>query len=383
MKRAIGLILAVMTLLMSVSLAEDLSALTDDELKALILDAFEELQNRGLSYDPETAVSVLADEAFTYRVAEFYSLWSGNDLDGMLELCDPAWKAEQENPKTSLFAILANRTPLGFTVEAPHDEADGTRTSAVTALMDRHTGKEPEAYRCNILMKKAKDGLWYVDPRCLMTYEKVDGYTQDKPEPEPEENDWSVDETLQFTLLFYVPQGGGYYHLNQNCPRVAEHFLPMKGVFAYQDLNYDEYKDLQPCEVCGAPPRDYAPAELTGFILKIYDESGLGNVSYLRTDIYMDGELLGFICSCPDDGEDFYRFPIDMGIPEQEGSLHIELFYGVSEAAPEDAILSVLTGDPAEEHTLTMLDLAPEAGKTYCMTLEPDGGDGYKLTPAE
>ena len=383
MKKIVCLILAIMMLSASFALAEDLSAMTDEELKALILDAFEELQSRGQNYDPETAVSVLADEAFADRVWEFYSFWHANDLDHMLDLCDPAWKELQENPKTALFALLANRTPLSMSIESFHDETDGTRTAVVTARIDRHNGKDPGDYRHTVVMKKAEDGQWYLDPRCLQTYEPVEGFLWETPTQEPAAYDWSADETLPYTLMYYVPEGGEYYHLDENCRMVAEKYRPMRGSFIYQNLNYDEYKDLKPCEVCGAPPRDYAPTELTGFFLKIYDHSGLEDVSYLRANVYKDDRLQFFICSCPDAGDDFYRFFFDTDTAEDLKKMRIEFFYGVSDLPPEEAILSVMSGTFAEEHQLLTQDFAAEAGKTYCLNLEVDGQNGFKLVQAE
>ena len=380
MKKIIALILAAMLLFASFALAENLSAMTDEELKALILDAFEELQNRGNNYDPETVVSVLKDEAIADRISAFYIRWGLNDLDGMLEICDPAWKEEQENAKTALFAILANRTPVSFSVEAFHEETDGTRTALATALMDRHNGKEPVNYRNNVVLKKAADGQWYVDPRCLLTYEPIDGYTWDLPEPTPAETDWSEEETLLNTLLFYVPEGGEYYHLDENCRRVAEKYLPMKGIFTYWELNYDEYKDLKPCAICGAPSRDYAPTELTGFFMKIFDKTGLEKISYLRADVYVGDERRDLTYTYPKEGEDFYRF---LFVPEELTEMSIRFSYGVSDLAPEDAALEMLRGAPVEEHELLTLNFIPEGGKTYCLNLEANSEGGFALTPAE
>lgn len=383
MRKIIGLILAIMMLSASFAHAENLSAMTDEELKALILDAFEELQNRGNRYDPETAVSVFMDEAFANRVAEFYSCWGANDLDHMLDVCDPAWKEQQENPKLALFTLLKGMIPLSFIIEPFHDEADGTRSAVVTARIDRNNRKDPSDYRFTVVLKKAKDGQWYLDPLCLQTYEPAENVSWEMPTQEPAEYDWSADETLLYTLMYFVPEGGEYYHLDENCKRVAEKYLPMSGIFTYQDLNYDEYKNLKPCDVCGAPPRDYAPTELTGFFMKIYDNSGLENVSYLRADVYQDDKLKYFTCSCPDTGEDFYRFFFDTDTAEDPKKMRIEFSYGISDLPPEEAILSVMSGTPPEEHKLLTQDIAAEGGKTYCLSLEADDKNGFTLVQAE
>lgn len=184
----------------------------------------------------------------------------------------------------------------------------------------------------------------------------------------------------QDTVLYYHPDGGQYYHVDENCQTVNPRFQPLQGMFFYRELNYEEYRDLQPCNVCGAPGRDQAPENPAGFLLKVYDRSGLANVSYLRIDYYAGEEQLGFLCSCPDNGEDFYRFPIEVSRPEDLKAMKLELSYGSSDLPPEEAILQVLSGVPAEKHPLLTLDWAAESGKTYSMNLVPGS---WLLEPVE
>ena len=370
MKKLMGIVLAMMILFACAALADDLSSLTDEELTALQSDVNAEMVRRGLA---EGIPATAEDDAFVKRVIGFFSFWSVNDLDGMTDYCDPDWKAAQENSRTALFAILANRTPLTAEVVQLFDEAGGTRRIDMDSLIDRHNGKDPEHYRLSLLMKKAEDGEWYLDPECLRTYELV--------ELPPEEQ--TEEESLMNTLLSYVPNGGEKYHLDQNCPAVNEKYLPMEDCFAYWELNMDEYKDLEPCNVCGAPSREKAPTDLPYFLLKIYDRSGIEKVSYLRTDYYVGDEYRGFCCSCPNEGEDFFRFPLGADSLEELKDLRVEFSYGVSDLAPEDAILEVMKGTAMEEHPLLTMDFVPEGGKTYRLSLEPDGADGWKLVPAE
>ena len=380
MKKLAAILTVIVMLFASAALAEDLSAMTEDELKTLLLDVTEELERR-YNYSRETVVDTVEDEMLTRRVLDFYSAWYANSLDDMLAFCDPEWRAAQEQDRTALFAILANRTPVSCEVFAPGDETGGVRRLTVTALMDRHNGMDPVYYRHDILMKKADDGQWYLDPRCLLTWEIADGFLMEEPTPEP--YDWSADDTLQTTLMYYVPNGGEKYHLNQFCPSVNEKFLPMQGCFTYWELNMDEYKNLQPCNVCGAPGRELAPTDLPYFLLKIYDRSGIENLSYLRADYYVGNEKRGYICSCPDEGEDFYRFPLGAGTQEELKDLRVEFSYGVSDLSPEDAILEAMKGNTSEEYPLLTMDFIPEGEKTYWLSLEPSGEDSWKLVPAD
>ena len=125
-----------------------------------------------------------------------------------------------------------------------------------------------------------------------------------------------------------------------------------------------------------------APAEETedgSFLLKIRDRSDL-DLTYLRFDFYVGDEYRGCTVSCPDEGEDFYRAPCDASSPDELENLRIECSYGFSDLAPEDAILQVMTGNPAEEHPVDMADLNPEPGQEYWLVLLSDGDAAWLET---
>lgn len=119
-----------------------------------------------------------------------------------------------------------------------------------------------------------------------------------------------------------------------------------------------------------------------GFLFRIWDESGL-EISYLRFDVYIGENYAGLMCSCPDEGEDFYRFPFDVQDPEELNGLRVEVSYGISDLSPVNAILQVMMGNPAEEHELLTLDFTPEAGCVYDMKLVSGGEDGWLLIEAD
>ncbi len=102
----------------------------------------------------------------------FYQFWSNNDYNSMLELSDPEWKANCENPRNMLFNLVGNRTALEMTIEQIAEDgngSDGTVTAEI--LMDRNDGKEPVRYRSSIHVIKRADGNWYIDPKSLKSYE--------------------------------------------------------------------------------------------------------------------------------------------------------------------------------------------------------------------
>ena len=99
-------------------------------------------------------------------------------------------------------------------------------------------------------MVKENDGLWYVDPQSLQTYEDAetpDPSITNTPVPTP------TPATNADTVLYYNPSGGEYYHRDQNCKRINERYLPLQGHFKYSELS--KFPKLKPCAICGAPSR--------------------------------------------------------------------------------------------------------------------------------
>ena len=196
------------------------------------------------------------DSAATGRLQTFFSYWMVNNQDGMLTLCSPTWQSKQENPKTALFGLMGNRTPKEDIVmeNISGTPNDTTRTVTITVLMDPNNGKDPVRYRIGVIMVKENDGLWYVDPRSLQEAEMLTDWIPVLPTPEPaEEEEKAISGS---TLLYYVPEGGQYYHLDPDCKTVNPKFLPMEGCFTYAEVNDEPYRDRMPCQVCGAPPRE-------------------------------------------------------------------------------------------------------------------------------
>ena len=122
-------------------------------------------------------------------------------------------------------------------------------------------------------------------------------------------------------------------------------------------------------------------ADENTFLVKVWNKSG-EEFSYLRFAFFVGDRQLGYVLSCPNKGEDFYRVPCSPGNPEDLKDLRIEVSYGISELSPEDAILQAMMGNPAEEHPVGTLELEPECGQEYPLELTKDG-DSWKLEPAE
>jgi len=122
-------------------------------------------------------------------------------------------------------------------------------------------------------------------------------------------------------------------------------------------------------------------AETNGddFTLKVWNRSG-EEFSYLRFEFYDGDRQTGYVLSCPNEGEDFYRAPCSTEEPGEGGELLVKLSYGVSDLDQEDAILQAMMGKPAEEHPIMELTLTPESGKEYGLELVKDG-DRWAVRP--
>ena len=118
-------------------------------------------------------------------------------------------------------------------------------------------------------------------------------------------------------------------------------------------------------------------ADGNSVLLKVRNCSDL-EISYLRFDIYRGDVLAGIVVSCPNEGEDFYRCPYTPESQEELDDLRIEYSYGISDLSPEEAVLQVMMGKPAEEHNLPAPELILKCGETYSIILV-NSQDGYKL----
>ena len=258
MKKMTALLVLILVLFASASFAEDLSGLNDQELMILHQEVLAELERRGIQYGDEGPGSDLnimeGDEIVLHRMTEFFSYWNEFNMDNMLTLCLPEWKEEVGNPRPALFQLLLNRTPLDLIPESVSgDPDDPVRTIQASSVMDRNNGQDPVRYRLRIQMKKSDDGLWYIDPQSLKDAEILTDSPAIIPTPEPESSTGSVSGS---TLLYFVPEGGQYYHLDPNCKTVNPKFLPMGGSFTYAEVNNEPYRDRNPCPVCEAPSRE-------------------------------------------------------------------------------------------------------------------------------
>ena len=192
MKKAFLLLLAAIVLLSSVSLAENLSSLSDEELTEYYfriteeIDGLteqydritEEIENRYRTFWQEYPQGITPagdiDESALERITLFFRAWFQNSLEDMLNLCTTDWKEETEDPGLVLLSILANRTPVNMEKIAVFGKPDDTeRTVAVISIMDIYNGMDCPEYLFRITIKKEADGIWYIDPESLLNYDEL------------------------------------------------------------------------------------------------------------------------------------------------------------------------------------------------------------------
>ena len=189
-------------------------------------------------------------EEAVVKLIQFFNYWHNNQQEEMLTLCMPSWRNKQENARTALFSLMANRFPQNFTFESITGTAEDTsREVTFTTSMDKNNGKPAVLYRMTVLMVK-ENGDWYVDPKSLQTNDPLETPASTAtPSPTPEPN---YDPNMS---LYFNPDGGELYHADPNCRTVADKYKPLKGHFTYSQLNDEQYKKLKPCNVCNAPLR--------------------------------------------------------------------------------------------------------------------------------
>jgi len=236
-------------------LTENWRYASDEELIAAEEEINAELQHR-------------RSGTLTERLRQFFYYWNGNNPEDQLSLCPPSWRNEVKDPKAALSLLTNDRIPVDMMVESiSGSEEDASRTVTLLSTMKLKNGEGYLRYRMRVVVLREDEG-WYVYPPSLHNYEAVEEQEPDAettaPEPaaSPEPTATPAAEPAETpgtdpdTVLYYHPEGGAYYHLDPNCRRVKERYLPLQGTFTYAEVNREPYSQLQPCSVCGAPERE-------------------------------------------------------------------------------------------------------------------------------
>ena len=216
---------------------------------------------------PEPTPTIQPVSEAQTRLEAFMTNWSGARIEDMVRLVQPSWASTQDNPSNRLFVMLGNRTPLSYTIEEiSGSDTDSSRTVSMTANIDKNNGKDPTLYRFMVLMVK-EGGEWYVDPNSLASNDEVKNSEEtnvvNNSQNSTAEN-WVIAPRQTVTpappadqQLYYNPDGGSKYHMDQYCASIREEYLPLGGSFPYSELG--NHRDLTPCLKCNAPTQTLPP----------------------------------------------------------------------------------------------------------------------------
>ena len=190
------------------------------------------------------------------QLMSFFYYWSVGNDEAMLARTAPSWRASVDDPAAALFVLLLNRTPQDDyeVTNAPGTDNDALRTLTIKVTINKNDGRASmDRYAFKVIMKK-EDGIWYVDPQSLASNEKETA-TQTVASANTTPTQPPLYTGTPDTILYYNANGGSRYHLNPECPSVGKKYLPMAS-FRFLDLGLSPYKELTPCNECGAPIPD-------------------------------------------------------------------------------------------------------------------------------
>ncbi len=207
---------------------------------------------------PTTDPSSLIPEA-QKRLKGFFEAWKKNQIQEILKYCSPAWINATQSPTNVLFQSLSGNIPLDYEVENDNG-SDASANRVITVRAFFQDGAETKPYRLNVRMVKTND-VWYVDPNSLDLVPVNEAAEQKAsisnnmvinttiaPEVTKDPNEPQI-------VVYYNKEGKGkYYHTDKHCSAVASQWWPLTE-FSFDLINSREFKNLLPCQKCGAPPR--------------------------------------------------------------------------------------------------------------------------------
>ena len=188
----------------------------------------------------------------------------------------------------------------------------------------------------------------------------------DEQEAEPESDAGAASAGM---VLYYQPSGGEYYHLDQNCRLVNPKYLPLEGCFLYSELDDEPYRDLKPCEICGAPVREKDRPESVSFRDAV-DAAGEyaavgGDMDYLAVAAEKDGRYFRTVTILDDRAKELYMTAMSAEDPDAANEAFKAYAWSLPVCYTEE--LAWKAKDQAE--------LDAQAGKTVGELL----GEGYSF----
>ena len=206
------------------------------------------------------------------------------------------------------------------------------------------------------------------DEELMELYTHITGEMADRNMSIPEPSE-AQPETSGGTVLFYSPEGGRYYHRDQNCRTVHKNYLPLSGMFLYSELEDEAYKDLLPCTVCGAPVRQEARSLPMSFRGAVEAADGIvsigGDIDYISAVMEQDGKNIRIITLLDDHARQLYMTAMAAEAPSGMFEAFDEYAWSLPVSYTEE-----ITAKPKEQ-----AELDAQAGRTIGELIK----DGYVL----
>ena len=188
----------------------------------------------------------------------FMEKWRKGIIADMVSYTAPSWReAQADSAQQQLFWKFAQKPLQDWRQVSAPTGTDASTARTITIEADVSYSGEILTYRYDAIALYEQEA-WYIDPDSLSSgvLQVPSTPTPDPnatPEPTPEPTPTPTPGPK--TKLYYNKDGGRYYHADQNCPSVADEYLPLSGSFTYGDINKSPYTRLSPCERCEAPSR--------------------------------------------------------------------------------------------------------------------------------
>lgn len=208
--------------------------------------------------EPTVDPSSLVSEA-QKRLESFFDAWKRNRIQEILVYCSPSWINSTSSPENVLFQNLSGNLPIDYEAENIGG-SDGSNNRVLTYRAYFQDGGETVARRLNVRMVKIND-VWYVDPNSL----DMVPINEEAEQQASIQNSMVINTTIapEVTkdpdapkiVVYYNKAGKGkYYHTSKIPECVDSQWWPLEEL-SYDLLNSQEYKNLLPCQKCGAPAR--------------------------------------------------------------------------------------------------------------------------------
>ncbi len=220
--------------------------------------ADESVQDLGVTDTGATGYTADTKSGAEIALENFMEKWRKGIIADMVSYTAPSWReAQADSAQQQLFWKFAQKPLQDWRQVSAPTGTDASTARTITIEADVSYSGEILTYRYDAIALYEQEA-WYIDPDSLSSgvLQVPSTPTPDPnatPEPTPEPTPTPTPGPK--TKLYYNKDGGRYYHADQNCPSVADEYLPLSGSFTYGDINKSPYTRLSPCERCEAPSR--------------------------------------------------------------------------------------------------------------------------------